>query len=1092
MLLGSLVLCNVHPTLPRYGTDDFIDTAAPLAQRTKLRQYPKFTCLLLLLFLPSLATAERLPLKPYTVADGLPNNVINKIVRDSRGFLWFCTDEGLSLFDGYRFTNYGTEEGLPHPIVSDILETREGIYWVATNGGLCRFNPKGAPVSVPESARNPQAENPMFTVFTPGGADRNARAFRRLLQGRDGTVWGGTFKGLFRVAHNGGRVELLPVDFGMPIELAEQNPIEALLEDRHGTLWIGAATGLYRRWPDGSAARYGKRDGLPDDHIHDLLEDRRGKLWVATRNGGLFRLASEAGPEPLKVTRSYINKNGDLAGWVFDLHESSDGKLWVGTNTALLEFSPDDEEQGTPSHVYSKASGFSYHEIANVSEDRDGNLWLGTVNGAMKIARNGFLTFNEQDGIYAVNSLFESDAGELYAYGYVVGDRHAPVFEGAKIDILNPGTVKYWNSLGRFDGKQFTWLRPDAWRDVTVSWSDKPVIIQARTGEWWFGTVGELYLFPRVSSFAELKNARPVTIHIPKDGLALPVVYSIYEDSRGDLWFSTVFSNGNGLARWERATRTVRDMEHTGGLPPLKEKLAASFAEDRAGNVWLGFNQGGLARYAAGRFAVFTTDNGLPQGRINDLHLDREGRLWVATSRGGVSRVDEPNAERPTFVNYSIAQGLSSNFTSAITEDLYGRIYAGTGRGLDQITPVTEQLKHFTTADGLAPGEIVTAFRDRSGTLWFGTSQGLSRLSPQPAAPSLAPPILINGLRLAGERQNVSALGEAEIVLPELTHDKNQMQIDFVGLTFAPGESLRYQYKLEGTDADWGAPTEQRTVNLASLSPGKYKFLVRAVTSDGAVSPQPAVVTFTVLRPIWQRWWFLALSAALLISAAFALYRYRVARILELANVRTRIATDLHDDIGANLTKIAILSEVVRQQLGDSKGEKDDPLSSIARISRESVAAMSDIVWAVNPRRDSLRDLVRRMRRHAEEVFVTRDIRLDFRAPEPNLKLGVDVRRDLFLIFKEAVNNAVRHSGCSRVAIALAVTGQSLELEIYDNGVGFDPKAESDGQGLTNMRERARKLGGELELTSEQPGGTRIHIRVPYARARLVSTKQLS
>jgi len=223
----------------------------------------------------------------------------------------------------------------------------------------------------------------------------------------------------------------------------------------------------------------------------------------------------------------------------------------------------------------------------------------------------------------------------------------------------------------------------------------------------------------------------------------------------------------------------------------------------------------------------------------------------------------------------------------------------------------------------------------------------------------------------------------------------------------------------------------------------------------------------------------------LLISAAFALDRYRVTRILELANVRTRIATDLHDDIGANLTKIAILSEVVKQQLGKGKGEKDDPLSSIARISRESVAAMSDIVWAVNPKRDSLRDLVRRMRQHAEEVFVTRDIRLDFTAPEPNLKLGVDVRRDLFLIFKEAVNNAARHSACSQVEIAIAITGQSLELEINDNGVGFDPKAESDGHGLTNMRERARKLGGELELTSEQSAGTRIRIRVPYARARL-------
>jgi ligand-binding sensor domain-containing protein/signal transduction histidine kinase len=1045
----------------------------------------KLTCLLLLLLLPSLAKAERLPLKAYTVADGLPNNVINKIVRDSRGFLWICTDEGLSLFDGYRFTNYGTNEGLPHPIVSDILETREGIYWVATNGGLVKFNPNGAPSGQVDHVNGSRANaprDPMFTVFTPDGDDRYTRSVTSLLEGRDGTIWCGTFRGLFRLAQTDGRAALLPVDIRLPTEYALSGFVGALLEDRHGTLWIGAATGLYRLWPDGSTARYSTRDGLPDENIHDLLEDRRGDLLVGTRHGGLIRLAAGVGHEPPVITRSYSRKNGLTTDWVFDLHESSDGKLWVGTNRGLVEFAPHDEKQENPSHVYSKRHGFNYHEITNVTEDREGNLWLGTNNGAMKIARNGFLTFGEQDGIYSVNSLFESAAGEIYAYGHILGDEKASVFDGGRVDILNPVTVRYWFSLGRFDGERFTWLMPNAMRGANISWSDKPFALQARTGEWWIGT----FLFPRVDSFAELKTARPVAVYRTTGGPEA-VVYSIYEDSRGDVWISTASSTGNGLARWERATRSVRDMAGTEGLPPLKEILPVSFLEDAAANVWVGFNAGGLARYAAARFTVFTTDDGLPPGRINDLYLDRAGRLWVATTRGGLGRVDDPTAAAPAFINYSTAHGLSSNFTNAITEDLYGRIYVGTGRGLDRITPATGRIKHFTTADGLAPGEIVTAHRDRLGALWFGTTQGLSRFVPEVEQPSLPPPVLINGLRIAGERHTVSPLGETEIALPELASDKNQLQIDFVGLSFASGESLRYQYKLEGTDADWGTPTEQRTVILASLSPGKYKFLVRALTSEGAVSPQAAAVSFTVLPPIWQRWWFLALTAALLICAAFALYRYRVARILELANVRTRIATDLHDDIGANLTKIAILSEVVKQQLGEGKGERDGPLSSIARISRESVAAMSDIVWAVNPQRDSLRDLVRRMRRHAEEVFVTRNISLDFAAPEPNLKLGVDVRRDLFLIFKEAVNNAVRHSGCSKVAIALAVTGHSLELEINDNGVGFDPKAESDGQGLTNMRERARKLGGELELTSKQSGGTRIRIRVPYARtARLV------
>ena len=856
-------------------------------------------CLLLSVWLT--AEAERLPLNAYTTADGLAHNVINKIVRDSRGFLWFCTSEGLSRFDGYSFTNYGTNEGLPHPIVRDILETRDRAYWVATYGGLCKFNPQGVParrVAYADDTSPDAPQNPMFMVFTPAGDDRSARAFTTLLEGRDGTIWCGTWQGLLRVARSVGRVELSPVDIGLPTESAEQRVINALVEDRHGTLWIGTSSGLYRRRPEGSAARYGQREGLPNA-IHDLLEDRHGNLWVGTPAGGLLRLVAGAGHEPPTVTRSYGDKNGLRIDWAFDLCESSDGRLWVGTNNGLVEFLPDEEKQDSPAHVYTKRSGFSYHEIMNVAEDRDGNLCLGTVNGAMKLARSGFITYDERDGIYLVKSLFESAAGEVYAYGYLLGDKRASVFEGGKVDILNPGFVQYWFGLGHFDGQRFTWLTSGVWGGN--SYTDRPFIIQARTGEWWFGQKTGLYLFPRVSSFAELKTARPVAIYTTKDGLAAPVVYSLYEDSRGDLWVSTIGSSGNGLARWERATRTVRDMAQTEGLPSLKEKLPAVFAEDGAGNIWVGFNQGGLARYAANRFTVFTPDDGLPPGGINDLHLDQAGRLWVATSRGGLSRIDEPAAARPAFVNFSTGEGLSSNSVTALTEDLYGRIYAGTGRGVDQITPATARIKHFTTADGLAPGEIFTAIRDRSGALWFGTRQGLSRFVPEPEQTSQPPPVLINGLRLAREKQSVSALGETEILLPELAPDRNQLQIDFVGLSFAPGETLRYQYRLEGADAGWSAPTEQRTINFASLAPGRYRFLVRAVNSDGVASPTPAAVTFTVLPPLWQRWWFLSLAALVVGLAVYALYRYRVARLVELERVRTRIASDLHDDIGAGL-----------------------------------------------------------------------------------------------------------------------------------------------------------------------------------------------
>jgi signal transduction histidine kinase len=324
-------------------------------------------------------------------------------------------------------------------------------------------------------------------------------------------------------------------------------------------------------------------------------------------------------------------------------------------------------------------------------------------------------------------------------------------------------------------------------------------------------------------------------------------------------------------------------------------------------------------------------------------------------------------------------------------------------------------------------------------------------------------------------------LGETAVPALELEPNQNQIQIDFTSLAFAAGETLQYQYQLEGTDADWNAPTDQRTVNYASLSPGRYRFLVRAVNADGIASPHPATITFTILRPIWQRWWFLTLAALILGLAGYAGYRYRVAQLLKLERVRTRIATDLHDDIGSNLSRIALLSEVVRQQVRHDDPDVTERLSLISNVSRESVDAMSDIVWAINPQRDHLRDLVQRMRRFAEDAFQSRNIAFRFRAPslEQDIKLGADMRREVFLIFKESVNNMVRHSACTEAEIDFRIEGGWLVLKLSDNGKGLDLTHESEGQGLLSMRQRAKKLGGELEIRSPNGQGTTVTLRVP-------------
>jgi len=1038
-----------------------------------------FVCSIFLV-IPGAAIGERLPLKPYTVADGLAHNEINKIVRDSRGFLWFCTAEGLSRFDGYEFTNFGPDQGMPHRTINDFLETNSGELWVATNGGLVRFDPTGTPINRIVYANDVNSsDRPMFSVVVPEDQDRLVRAVTVLRERRDGTIWIGTRKGLFSLQRLNGHFNLRPIELKTPLN--HQPFIYDMVEDRHGSLWLATAGGLNRIWPDGSTASYWQGKEMPDYEIQDVLEDERGRLWAGTRNAGIFRFTSDETHAPPVVEQIYSVRDGLASRWVNQIFETSDKRFWVATDKGVDEFFPEALPNENKFKSYNQRNGLLYWGVNTLNEDTAGNLWIGSDAGAMKLAHDGFITYGAEDGLMAVYAIFQDRTGNTCFRASVFGDQQATVFEGAKADLLHPLDT-FHPRYGKFDGRRFTWLKPDILTRDDLGWVGEAVTLQTHNGEWWLGTGQGIYRFPVFDDFTELKNTRPIAVYTTKDGLKAQQVFRLFEDSSDRIWVSTI--QPNGLAYWERRDATWHDLTDAAGLPSSVEELARSFVEDNAQNIWVGFNTG-VARYRDGHFDFFTSADGVPPGAVMNAHKDHAGRLWFTSARGGLIRLDHPEVDHPAFVSYTTAEGLSSNSTEALTEDTTGRIYVSTGRGLDRLDPSTGRFKHFTTADGLVDGPMRAAFRDPYGTLWFGTGKGLSRLFPGTEHLSAPPPVMITGLSVVGENQHVSALGESVASLRDLKSNENQLQISFVGLSFEPGEELRYQYKLAGSTEGWGLPNQQRTVTLASLAPGRYEFLVRALNSDGVPSTVPARLSFVIMPPIWQRWWFIALAVIAFALVGIAAYRYRIRRLLEVANMRTRIATDLHDDIGANLTKIAILSEVAKQQIGDDEnGKAANPLSAIARISRESVASMSDIVWAINPDRDHMLDLVRRMRQHAEEVFTSRNIKLAFTAPptDQNLKLGSDMRRDLLLIFKEAVNNAARHSGCSKVEINCRTSGSSLVLQVADDGGGFDQSEESDGEGLTSMRRRAERLGGTFDLNSKQSTGTTVEVRIPHVR----------
>jgi ligand-binding sensor domain-containing protein/two-component sensor histidine kinase len=1011
----------------------------------------------LLTALSIVADGERLPIKIYTTGDGLAHNDVRRIVRDSRGFLWFCTFEGLSRFDGYSLATYSVEHGLASPVANDLLETRSGQYWIATGAGLCRFNPRGIPQrrstnDTPESA----AANAMFTVYYPG-SDEESRNVLSLFEDSRGAIWCGTHGGLYRLDQQNPGLTFRFIDLGTPNYYKTNNHISSIIEDGRGVVWVGSSSGIYQLLPDGRAQRYGsERNGLPDNTIHSLLADREGRVWVSTRYGGLVRLVSDPNAASRVVARVYTEKDGLPTRWINQIFQASDGSLWAGSNNGLIRFIKT-EDGDFRFRAFAQPHGLTYQEVQSLADDRNGNLWLGmTGGGVAKLASSGITAFTDADGFKSARAIFKDRAGDLFVVG---------------------GVDKFL--INRYDQERFTPIQLSFPKGISFSWGWNQLVVEDRAGDWWVSTTGGLSRYPKASSFAQRGGTRlPKANYTKRDGLAGDTIVRVFEDSRGDIWVGTV--DGPGLSRWDRATATFQTYTEKEGLPSLASFYPISFCEDRAGNIWIGFSVGGgLARYRDGHFIHFTLANHLGEGGIFNLFIDSAGRLWIPTTRGGVGRIDEPSSEHPTIFTYTTEQGLSSNDVQCVTEDRWGRIYFGTARGIDRLDVETGRFKHYTAADGVLLSITEAAMQDRDGALWFASNTGLMRLVPEPDRSPQPPPILITRLSIAGEQQPISALGETEVASVELGPSRNQLQIDFVALGFSPGEGLKYQYKLEGTEQDWSTPSEQRGVNFANLAPGGYRFLVRGMNADGVISEAAAGVSFTVLPPVWQRWWFMSIAVVLVGLVAYGLYRYRVRRLMELERVRTRIASDLHDDIGAGLSRIAVLSEVARHEVGALP--MNERLSDIARASRELIDSMSDIVWVINPERDQLRDLTQRMRRFASDVFTSRNIEFTFRAPddEQHMKIGADIRRQVFLIFKESVNNVVRHSGCARAEIELNVEGSWFTLAVKDDGRGFDSESAHDGNGVANMRRRANMLGAQIRVDSADGLGTTVTLRVP-------------
>jgi signal transduction histidine kinase/ligand-binding sensor domain-containing protein len=1007
-------------------------------------------CALLWLVLVPLDTAwaERLPVRVFGLADGLPSTFVEHIVSDSRGLLWFSTRDGLARFDGGRFVPYGTADGLPVPTVNFFLETRDHVYWVATNGGgICRMEAGELTVATARAVTTRQPRKLFRCISLGEGA---ANLVNVLHEDRNGRIWIGTDGGLFRLDARTSGSAPLKIDLHRVWGDTRRLAVIALCAGVDDDMWVGTNEGLLRVLGDDSPRLHDVPVTAGPPPVREIVRTVDGHVWAAYPRGLLEICAS---PSAGCTTARWIplNEGQFVTG---GLVASVNGHLWMGTDRGLVDF------DGQRLHGYQRSHGLPDRSIYTLAEDRDGNLWVASLAGVIKLSPDGFVSYDATDGLAAsrIYALYEDTSARVFA----VGDR--------------------W-MVSRFDGTRFVSVRARVPAE-SIPWGGQGAFLDRRNA-WWIIGRSSLGRHPEAMG-VEAIGTRAARVMYPNgQSIGDQQFLRLFEDVRGDIWWSTYGTRGE-FGRWDRRTQAfVRYPEVHGRT---RDSWPTAFGEDASGNVWIGFAHGGLVRYNGSGFERLSGED-VPEGAITSIHRDAIGRLWIGSSSQGLTRVDDPLAERPRFARYTTREGLSTDNVRCITSDALGRVYVGTARGVDRIDPASGLVRGYTTEDGLANGFVTTALRDSSGRLWFGTNDGLSRLVTGRERPAVAPSTWIDGWRVNGVSQPVSHLGQAVLSGIVLAPHQNEVEIEFYAVEFREARALRYQYRLEGAGGRWSEPRLERFVNYSRLAPGRYEFQVRAVSADGVPGSTPASMTFEILPPISQQWWFRGSALAGAILVLLAVHRYRLARVLALERVRMRIAADLHDDIGGSLSRISIQSEVASRQAAGPDAQTRRRLAEIADSARGLVDALGDVVWSVDPRKDDLASVCRRIREYADDLFRDRGVRWRYTASGDleSARLDPEARRDLFLLLKEALTNIARHARARSVSLDVELTHHELRADIEDDGCGFDAGAfdggdQSDHHGLASMRARAARLGARLTIQSSPGHGTTVRVEFPTRR----------
>lgn len=987
-----------------------------------------------------------------TTAQGLNTNNVTCILQDTKGFLWIGTKNGLQRFDGRKFINFrlgNPGESIPPYGIDQILDAGNNKIWVRQGNivglfDLITFKYTNTPIKT----KKPYHPQTNFNL----SKDTSGNIFLCI-----------SLYGLLAYNPHTGKFS----EDRLPIRIPEGWPVNSIYEhSATGDYYICSSKGLALYQPKTGTLTYNGHNPLhiPWFNLYNTKEisnfyiDKENTWWISywDYSPGLdIPQIIHYSPQAGSVLDDKMGAKTTFAGyfelaWTF---ETRSGDIWFGGLNALLKFEPElhkitQYRKPNPKEFEIKAS-----YIYQMYEDRENNIWVCTDNGLYNLTpernvKNFLFQNKENNHDVIINAILETGNGETWigswGSGILIFDKNLNQiktnvfadFSGDKLimhnliwDLHQHSKTGYIWAVSQAGGlaiidpntkKIISASRPSAFDDATIR-----KVIEDKDGNLLFGTQwGQLVRWNYGTNYSNNSYQK-----IRKFESS---IFSLLKDTKDRIWVGT---HTGGV--YVMDPTAGKELHHFLEKPFLnfqkRENAAVDIVQHNDSIFFVSSGFLDIININTGKMKTLTQYDGLPGAGVNRMLQDDDGILWFTNNNGLVSY----NYRNNIFINYNERNGI-------VTRD----------------------------------NAVFARVKMKNGELWFGGENSMYGFVPEALKVQSAPPnVTLTDFRLFDRFLPLDSLMAQKAIFKP---NQNSFTIYFSSLSYTQQDKLMYYYKLDGVDNTWVKADANPSANYTTLPSGEYTFHVKCVNMNGEESPKITHLPIVILPHFYQTWWFLLLAGLAITGLTYVFYRLRLTKLLAVERIRIKVARDLHDDIGSTLSTINILSSMAKSKLGNDPVKTSQYLTKITDNSQQMMEAMDDIVWSIKPDNDNMLKITARMREYASSILEPKDVEIVFEIQEniKDVKLDMETRRDVFLIFKEAVNNCAKYSRCTVVIVTMSYDHKKLTIQITDNGIGFNVQKADSGNGLGNMRKRAQLLHGQFTIESGS-SGTRLTLIVP-------------